>query len=457
MLTFRIFVVFLAWAASAAWSRQYFSGRAELIVKLRSAYHAPHHVRAFCSDFGLRKKFEENLQGIIPVASRRREHPASLQRLLKQDRRVEYVERDMRWQAIGYPEKEATQPLNAPNDRYFKEQWGLYNQDNGRADIKVLEAWAISTGSRTIVVGILDSGIDYLHPDLRANIWRNPGEALANGADDERNGFIDDVYGWNFVENNRTPNHNGRGPDPVDRAGHGTHVAGTVGAEVNNHIGVAGVCHNVRLMAVKGLSDLGWGYTSDLLAGIIYAVDNGAHVINASWGSFGYSQALRDAIAYAASKNVIFVAAAGNYAADNDQTPFYPASYDVPNILSVGAIDKTGRITGFSHFGKESVDLFAPGRHIWSTLPDNAYVSWTGTSMAAPHVAGAVALLRGFAPDLSYDTYIHAVLASADRGAEYAERAVSDGRLNVYGALKALNPKKKYPDHVIRYLMSIRK
>ena len=320
-------------------------------------------------------------------------------------------------------------------DPMFDMQWSLHNdgQTGGTtdADIDASEAWDRFMGSSNVIVAVTDTGVDYTHSDLAANMWTNSGEIPGNGLDDDGNGFVDDVYGYDFAYADS---------DPMDVYGHGTHVSGTIGALADNGIGVAGVSPNVRIMPVKFLADDGWGTSAGGAAAIVYAVDNGARIINASWGGTGYSQAIYDAIEYAAAHDVLFVAAAGNSGSNNDASPRYPAAYDLPNIVAVAATDHDDALTNFSCYGPTTVDLGAPGANIASTIPGDAYASWSGTSMAAPHVAGTAALLAGFSPGISYADMKAYLLDSSDPTPSLAGLVVSGGRLNADRALAALSP-----------------
>ena len=356
-----------------------------------------------------------------------------------------------------------------PNDTYYDQQWGLHNigQDGGTpdADIDAPEAWDITTGSSEIIVAVIDSGIDYNHPDLKANMWINPGENPNNNIDDDGNGYKDDIYGANFITLPPLVNPG----DPLDDNGHGTHVAGIIGAVSNNAEGVAGVNHKVSLMALKFLDSDGDGWISDAAKAIKYAVDKQADVINASWGDNSFSQCLQDAIALANGAGILFVAAAGNTLSDNDMIPVYPASYDVPNVLTVAYTDRNDElgvqavedifgniiITGGSNFGEVSVDLGAPGKAILSTLPvpplsvpplplveplpNGPYNILDGTSMAAPHVAGVAALLLAQNPNLTPQQLKSTLMFSGDPKADLANKTVSGRRLNAYAALNAIN------------------
>ena len=290
-------------------------------------------------------------------------------------------------------------PVELPDDTYADLLWGLHNTGQEirgtigtpDADIDAPEAWAGIASPRTIVA-IIDSGTQLDHEDLATNIWVNSAEHNgSSGVDDNApaNGFIDDVHGWDFFGND---------PDPSDEDGHGTHTAGTVGAVSGNSLGIAGICGSCRLMILRFLGPEG-GTTSDAIASLQYAVANGATVSNNSWGGGAYSQALYDAIKVAGDAGHIFVAAAGNSGTNNDTSATYPASYDLPNIIAVAATGNRDGIASFSNYGGTTVDLGAPGVDIASSYwdpatPTDDYWWSSGTSMAAPHVAGVVALVQ---------------------------------------------------------------
>lgn len=317
-----------------------------------------------------------------------------------------------------------------PNDPSFSELWGMHNtgQSGGTADIDIdaPEAWQLTIGNN-VIVGVIDTGVDYLHEDLAANMWVNPGEIAGNGIDDDGNGYIDDIHGIDVINSDT---------DPKDDHDHGTHVSGTIAGVGDNGIGVAGVCWSARIMALKFLSAGGSGYISDAIECVDYAVMMGARVLNNSWGGGGYSQAMSDSIASANLSNVLFCAAAGNSAVDNDTFPHYPSSYTNANVLSVAAHDRNDDLSYFSCYGATSVDLAAPGSAILSAVADDGYASWNGTSMATPHVAGAAALLLSMNSQLGVAKLKAALMNSVDPGAEYAGKMVSNGRLNVASALQ---------------------
>jgi subtilisin family serine protease len=252
-----------------------------------------------------------------------------------------------------------------PNDTRYPQMWNLNNtgQSGGTpgADISAPEAWDITTGDPNIIVAVVDTGVDYQHPDLAANIWTNTAEANGvTGVDDDGNGYIDDIHGYDFVMSDG---------DPMDRYGHGTHVAGTIAAIGNNALGVVGVNWHCKIMACRFLDASGSGYTDDAISAINYAVANGAKIINNSWGGGDYSTLLEDAITNARDHGVLFVAAAGNDASDNDTVPFYPASYNVSNVIAVAATNRYDALSSFSNFGHNTVHLGAPGEEILSSVP----------------------------------------------------------------------------------------
>ena len=322
----------------------------------------------------------------------------------------------------GIDKAEATRRLRSNPDVAFAEPNWIYTHDAVANDAKYLdgslwgmkgdtgpapnpfgsqadEAWSGGkTGSPTVYVGIIDEGYQYAHPDLVANVGKNPGETGFIGTvnketdkkDNDGNGYVDDVYGWDFAGNNSSV-YDGTADD------HGTHVAGTIGARGNNTVGVAGVNWDVKLISAKFLGTLG-GTLANAVKSIDYITDlktrHGLNIVatNNSWSGGGYSQALQDAITRAGDANIVFVAAAGNSNANNDVTVTYPANYNGANVISVAAIDQTGARASFSNYGATTVDLGAPGVGVWSTVPTDSYASYNGTSMATPHVTGAVAL-----------------------------------------------------------------
>ena len=318
-----------------------------------------------------------------------------------------------------------------PNDpRYSTDLWGMNNtgQTGGTpdADIDAPEAWDIVRGDGSVVVGVIDSGIDYKHPDLAGNIWVNPGEIAGNRKDDDGNGYVDDIHGWDFINNDK---------DPMDDNGHGTHVAGTIAAAGNNSVGVVGVNWNAKVMALKFLGANGSGPWSAAIAAINYVTNMNSRgvnikVTNNSYTGWSESQGLYDAIKRNGEAGMMFVAAAGNYGENLDGGGTFPAAYDLPNIISVAATDHNDGLATFSNYGTVHVDLAAPGVSILSTLPGNTYGAKNGTSMAAPHVAGVAALAWSYAPSASLGQVRNALLVGADRVATLDGKVFSGARLN---------------------------
>ncbi|MBM4093274.1 MAG: choice-of-anchor D domain-containing protein, partial [Planctomycetes bacterium] len=321
-----------------------------------------------------------------------------------------------------------------PNDPHFSSLWGMHNtgQSGGTpgADISGPEAWSVYTGDSTVVVAVIDSGVDYNHPDLAGNIWVNPGEIPGDGIDNDGNGFIDDVQGWDFYNNDN---------NPMDDHSHGTHIAGTIAAIGNNGVGVAGVAWNAKIMPLKILGSDNKGTVWDAVKALNYAVANGAHVSNNSYADMSHSS-FRDAIAAAGEAGHIFVAAAGNNGRNIDTDPIYPASYNLPNMIVVAGTTNTDGLASWSNYGVNSVHLGAPGVNIYSTMPAGSYGNKSGTSMATPHVVGTVALLRGLRPDWTVSQLKDAILSTADPVAALAGKTVSGGRLNAAAAVAAAYP-----------------
>lgn len=332
------------------------------------------------------------------------------------------------------------------NDPYFTggSLWGMYGDASSPANqygCQAAEAWALNhTGSSTVYVGIIDEGYMYNHADLAANAGTNPGEIPNNGIDDDNNGYIDDIYGWNFDGNNSSV---------FDSAGdtHGTHVGGTIGGVGGNGIGVAGVCWNVKLLSGKFLGTNG-GTTANAILAIDYFVDLKTRhninlvALNNSWGGGGFSQTLKDAIDRAGAAGILFIAAAGNGGWDgigdnNDRYPSYPASYTSSNIISVASITSSGSRSSFSNYGATSVDIGAPGSSIYSCLPQSGggstYGTMSGTSMATPHVSGAAALYASTHPGATMAQIKNAILSSAIATSSLRGKCVTGGRLNVSG------------------------
>lgn len=359
--------------------------------------------------------------------------PAAARRLVAADPAVEFAE----------PNWIYTHQATS-NDPYYVggSLWGMYGDATTPANqygSQAGEAWAAGkTGSPAVYVGVIDEGVQWSHEDLAANIWVNPYDPV-DGLDNDGNGYVDDIRGWDFDGKNNTT-YDGTQDD------HGTHVAGTIGAVGGNGKGVAGVVWNVKVITAKFLGRRG-GTTANAVKAVDYITDlkirHGLNIVatNNSWGGGGYSQALYDAIERANQAGILFIAAAGNGGSDgvgdnNDTTPSYPASYPNSNIVAVAAITSTGAKASYSNYGATSVDIGAPGSGIYSTLPNkagNGYGSYSGTSMATPHVTGAAALYAASHPGAAAATIKNAILSAAVPTASLTGKCVTGGRLNVSG------------------------
>jgi subtilisin family serine protease len=349
--------------------------------------------------------------------------------------------------SVAYAEPNWVLQHQAATDPYFTNGslWGMTGETAaaaGQFGSQAAKAWAATqTGSKSVYVGVIDEGIQTTHPDLDANIWTNPFDA-ADGVDNDRNGYVDDINGWDFDGNNSSV-YDGGTRGSVDD--HGTHVAGTIGAEANNGAGVVGVNWNVTMISGKFLGRRG-GTAANSIKAIDYFTDlKKRHALNIvatnnSWGGGGFSQGVLDAITRADAANILFIAAAGNGGSDqvsddNDRFASYPSNYNVPNVIAVAAIDKHGALGTFSNYGVNSVDLGAPGVAVWSTTAFNTYSSYNGTSMATPHVTGAAALYASAHPDATAAQIKNALLSSAVPTASLSGRTVTGGRLDAHGAL----------------------
>lgn len=322
--------------------------------------------------------------------------------------------------------------FEAPNDPSYSLTWGL-NQSSD-IDMNAPEAWSISKGSSNVVMAVIDTGVQRTHPDLAANMWVNSAEVPGDGIDNDGNGYVDDYYGWNAIT---------RTGDPADDNRHGTHVSGTIGGVGNNGIGVAGVNWNVKIMAVKFLSGSGSGTLADAVNAIDYVTaqkNRGVNVIgsNNSWGGGGYYSPLYDAINRARSAGLLFIAAAGNNSNNNDTNPSYPASYGLDNIISVAAIDQSASMAWFSNYGANSVHIGAPGVSILSTTLTSNYEYLSGTSMATPHISGALALYKSVAPNLSYSQLRQHLFSYTKPVSALVGRAKYPAIPDLYAALVAL-------------------
>lgn len=348
-------------------------------------------------------------------------------------------------------------PLYANNAQL----WGMYGDDQPASSgpsgttnqfgSQAEKAWEAGlTGSRSVFIGIVDEGVDFSHPDLAANIWSNPFEVPGDGIDNDANGYADDIRGWDFYSNDASV-YDGAGDD------HGTHVAGTIGGVGGNGVGVAGVSWNVTLIPTKFLGTDG-GYTTGAIKALDYLTDlktrHGLNIVasNNSWGGGGYSAALHSAIIRGANAGILFVAAAGNSAVDTDVTANYPSNYSTLQgtsttraatyeaVISVAALTSSGGLASFSNYGATTVDIAAPGAGINSTLPGGGYGAYSGTSMAAPHVAGSIALLAAARPGMTAADTRTAILSTARPTTALTGRTVTGGRLDVAAAANVAPP-----------------
>ncbi len=356
-----------------------------------------------------------------------------------------YVEPN--WVVTHQGKPGAVAPSATSGDPYYADGslWGMYGDLSSPANqfgSQAAEAWAAGrTGSSGVYVGVIDEGIQFTHPDLTGQVWKNPFDPV-DGVDNDRNGFVDDLRGWDFANGDNTIYDGGTRGSLDD---HGTHVSGTIGARANNGQGVVGVNWNVTLISGKFLGRRG-GTIANAVKAVDYFTDlkrrHGLNIVatNNSWGGGGFSQALQDAITRANNANILFVAAAGNGGSDgvgdnNDTTAHYPSNYRVANVLAVAAIDRTGALAGFSNYGATKVHLGAPGVGVWSTTAADRYDAYSGTSMATPHVTGAAALYASAHPGASAATIKNALLGSAKPTPSLTGKTVNAGRLDAQAAL----------------------
>jgi hypothetical protein len=323
-------------------------------------------------------------------------------------------------------------PLKTANDPRFVQQYALNK-------IKAPAAWDSTTGDAGVVVAVIDSGVDYTHPDLSANMWRNPGEIAGNGRDDDNNGYVDDVYGID-TENGDT--------NPLDDDDHGTHCAGVIGAASNNGVGMTGINWSVRIMALKFLGPNG-GSTAGAIKCFEYVTmmkNRGVNirVTSNSWGGADYSAALKTAMDTAGNAGVIHMTASGNDGLDTESNASYPSNFNSPSVMSVAASDAADIRPSWSNYGRTTVDLAAPGNEIVSTIR-GGYASYNGTSMATPHVAGAAALLAAYQPSLSVAQLKSTLMSTVDVLPQWTGNVVSNGRLNLARAIASVAPTTSGP------------
>jgi subtilisin family serine protease len=406
-------------------------GRPEILVKFKSGVSQEAIERLTALRHDRVEDRIENVPGLDAIDDLDNADAATLVNEYQQLSEVEYAEPNLEIELDAVDE-----PLVPilPHDPQFNDQWALANsgQRGGKqgADISATLAWATTTGSDKVVVAVLDSGVDYTHEDLIQNMWMRPAD-MAPYQDNEL-GTIDDEHGFNAIDT---------ASDPMDENGHGTHCAGIIGAEGENNLGIAGVNWKVQIMPLKFMNAGGFGSTKDAIEAINYVIDRkkagvNVRVISASWGSTQRSRALEDVIRKAYENDILFVAAAGNATTNNDRNPHFPSSYNVPNVISVAALDRHDELAKFSNWGVKSVAIAAPGVDILSTWLGNAYEEKSGTSMATPVVSGVAALILSEHPRMSVDDLKKKLLASTDPIVALKGKTVTGGRINAAKAVE---------------------
>ena len=388
------------------------------------------------------ENFETN-ENFFRIQLKRSEDLASFLESANKNPAVAYAEPNYVYRIVGAPADVAEV---IPNDAEFGRLWGMKNsgqKDSSGADgivgadVGATKAWAITTGSKDIVVAVIDTGVDYTHQDLADNIYNNAKEIAGNGIDDDGNGFIDDVHGWNFAGVSTN--------DPMDDNSHGTHCSGTIGGKGNDGKGVAGVSWNVSILPIKFLTGGGSGTLADAVKSIQYATKMKVNIMSNSWGGGGFSQSMMDAIVEAKDAGILFIAAAGNDSQNSDSEPHYPAGYQVDNVMAVAASTNRDSLASFSTYGKRTVHIAAPGNNVYSSVPGNAYDTYSGTSMATPHVAGGAALLWSTDKNMGFAEIKDRLLRSRDFVPSLARKVASSGRMNVYNAIRGIYPPSPEP------------
>jgi subtilisin family serine protease len=406
-------------------------GRPEVLVKFKSGVSQEAIERLTALRHDRVEDRIENVEGLEAIDDLDNADAATLVSEYQQLPEVEYAEPNFEIEL-----DEVDEPLVPilPHDPQFNDQWALANsgQRGGKlgADICATLAWATTTGSDKVVVAVLDSGVDYTHEDLIQNMWLRPAD-MAPYQDNEL-GTIDDEHGFNAIDT---------ASDPMDENGHGTHCAGIIGAEGENNLGIAGVNWKVQIMPLKFMNAGGFGTTKDAIEAINYVIDRkkagvNVRIISASWGSTQRSRALEDVIRKAYENDILFVAAAGNATTNNDRNPHFPSSYNVPNVISVAALDRHDELAKFSNWGVKSVAIAAPGVDILSTWLGNAYEEKSGTSMATPVVSGVAALVLAEHPRMSVDELKKKLLASTDPIVALKGKIATGGRINAAKAVE---------------------
>lgn len=430
-LFFHVAAILLAFGVTPGWTGQdYVPG--EIILKLEKLEPGVNSVSCF-SGKEIKPIFRKPVQGYFRRPGPSYDDLTGIYLVkVKEGTEIENCEIYTRMPGVVYAEPNYLQHICvSPDDPDYVQQWSL-------PKIESEAAWNIQTGSSDVIVAVVDTGIDYVHEDLDANIWHNPEEIPDNAIDDDGNGYVDDVIGWDFVdasggaagEDYEDPDN-----DPMDRQGHGTHLAGIVGAVTNNEIGISGVAWNCKIMPVragyKTPSGKGVLESDDAAQAIVYAAENGAKVINLSWGDNQKSSLIEDAIRFAADQGAFICAAAGN---ENTSDLLYPAALDNSSVMAIGATDSQDEKALFSNYGAW-VDVSAPGVAIYSTYLNNSYASMSGTSMATPHVAGLAALLFSQFSGLSPPGIKARIMRSVDHIQALEDKNIVSGRINAFTSL----------------------
>jgi subtilisin family serine protease len=409
-------------------------GPAEVLVRFRSTA-TPDTIRNIVAR--LNDRIEDRIESVSGLDviedenGETAEHVAAEYRELPE---VEYAEPNYK---IRLEEETAANPA-LPGDPRFDEQWALNNdgQNGGKAgaDVSALKAWKVTKGSDQVVVAVVDSGVDYTHRDLAANIWTRPANIKQYQDEDlTTDGPVDDEHGFDTTNDT---------PDPMDQNGHGTHCAGIIGAEGDNDFGIVGINWKVQIMPLRFIDASGSGTTKAAIEAINYVIDRkkagvNVRIISASWGSTAKSRALEDVIRKAYDEGILFVAAAGNSSSDNDSMPHYPASYNIGNVVSVAALDRNDELASFSNFGVKSVQIAAPGKEIISTWLGDDFREASGTSMATPYVSGIAALILSKHPKMSVDELRAKLLKSVDKLPSLDGKVTTGGRINAAKAVGA--------------------
>jgi subtilisin family serine protease len=438
----------MALAAQSKMSLEIPAVPGEFIVKLKDGY-------SLKSLKGLNVTQDMNLvSGQFAVVKSNEKSAALAIAKLKEIDVVEYAEPNYLYHTINTitPVESLLNQVSVTGDEKFDLLWGLKNSGGNEpdrsgttatpergvagADVNAVEAWKITKGSRDVVIAVIDTGIDWRHPDLANNMWTNPGEIAGNNKDDDGNGYVDDIYGWNAALKNGSP---------MDGNGHGTHCAGTIGA-VHGNGGVAGVMADVKMMAVKFLTDEGSGSLADAIIAIDYATKMNVDIMSNSWGGGGFSQALFDSIKAASDRGIIFTAAAGNSTSNNDVRDNFPSNYRTANMVAVAAHAHTDQLASFSSYGKRTVHVAAPGRNVLSTTPNGQYAVFSGTSMATPHVSGVIGLLLSQEGRMPHAEMIERLHATSVPAPAYRRTTISGGRVDARNLLTNTRPVRNTPD-----------